>query len=189
MMVRESKKTMILDAAIQVIEEDGITAVTFDSVAAAAGITRAGIIYHFPSRDDLIAAIHQRLADRWERQLEIACGKPTAEATSMERLTAYILTCSTAASRAEFQMILDSQHTQHKAIWEDLIDRWTGRSERDEAERDQMTSLALLAGDGLWVNDLIGSRPISQDHRSETAKQIIALLQNDVHESEAKPNG
>ena len=70
MMVRESKKTMILDAAIQVIEEDGITAVTFDSVAAAAGITRAGIIYHFPSRDDLIAAIHQRLADRWERQLE-----------------------------------------------------------------------------------------------------------------------
>ena len=44
MMVRESKKTMILDAAIQVIEEDGITAVTFDSVAAAAGITRAGII-------------------------------------------------------------------------------------------------------------------------------------------------
>ena len=30
MMVRESKKTMILDAAIQVIEEDGITAVTFD---------------------------------------------------------------------------------------------------------------------------------------------------------------
>ena len=46
MMVRESKKTMILDAAIQVIEEDGITAVTFDSVAAAAGITRAGIIYH-----------------------------------------------------------------------------------------------------------------------------------------------
>ncbi|EZP59410.1 hypothetical protein [Micrococcus sp. Alg238-R198] len=52
-----------------------------------------------------------------------------------------------------------------------------------------MTSLALLAADGLWVNDLIGSRPISQDHRSETAKQIIALLQNDVHESEAKPNG
>ncbi|WP_369008044.1 TetR family transcriptional regulator, partial [Staphylococcus aureus] len=32
-----------------------MTAVTFDSVAAAAGITRAGIIYHFPSRDDLIA--------------------------------------------------------------------------------------------------------------------------------------
>ncbi|MCV7621159.1 TetR/AcrR family transcriptional regulator, partial [Micrococcus luteus] len=78
----------------------------------------------------MIAAIHQRLADRWERQLEIACGKPTAEATPMERLTAYILTCSTAASRAEFQLILDSQHTQHKAIWEDLIDRWTGRSER-----------------------------------------------------------
>lgn len=56
MMVRESKKTMILDAAIQVIEEDGITAVTFDSVAAAAGITRAGIIYHFPSRD--LSLIH-----------------------------------------------------------------------------------------------------------------------------------
>ena len=46
--MRESKRTVILDAAVNVIESDGITAVTFDSVAAAAGITRGGIIYHFP---------------------------------------------------------------------------------------------------------------------------------------------
>ncbi|WP_221175306.1 TetR/AcrR family transcriptional regulator, partial [Staphylococcus aureus] len=63
----------------------GITAVTFDSVAAAAGITRAGIIYHFPSRDDLIAAIHQRLADRWERQFVIAAATSAYD-------TAYLVT-------------------------------------------------------------------------------------------------
>lgn len=63
--MRESKRTVILDAAVNVIESDGITAVTFDSVAAAAGITRGGIIYHFPSREELIAAIHEHMACRW----------------------------------------------------------------------------------------------------------------------------
>jgi len=185
-MVRESKRTVILDAAVTVIEAEGITAVTFDSIAAATGITRGGIIYHFSSREELIKATHQHLAQRWEHQLEAVCGKPAEQATAAERLSAYIRTAAASATRAELQMILDSQHTKHQAIWDATIDRWTGRHERGEASQDRTATLALLAADGLWVNDMLGSRPVSQEQRSETAEQIVALLQDDPSGSDRK---
>jgi AcrR family transcriptional regulator len=67
--VRPSNRDRILDAAVRVIQREGVTAVTFDSVAAEAELTRGGIMYHFPSRDDLLVAIHQHLADSWEASL------------------------------------------------------------------------------------------------------------------------
>ena len=173
--MRESKRTVILDAAVRVIESDGITAVTFDSVAAASGITRGGIIYHFPSREELVAAIHGHMARRWEKQLEAACGKPAAQATATERLIAYISTAATPATRAEVQMILDSHHTENQDVWDHVLQRWAPRPQPTD---DHTYTLALLAADGLWVNDVIGSTRIAPEQRHDTAERIINLIRD-----------
>lgn len=57
--MRPSKKTDILEAALRVIEKEGITAVSFNSVAAEAGMTKAGVLYHFPSREAMLMALHR----------------------------------------------------------------------------------------------------------------------------------
>ena len=51
--MRTSKRDRILDAAVNVINRDGVRAVTFESVAAEAKLTRGGLLYHFPSREAL----------------------------------------------------------------------------------------------------------------------------------------
>lgn len=171
--MRESKRNVILDAAVTVIESEGITAVTFDSVAAAAGITRGGIIYHFSSREDLIAAIHEHMARLWEDQLEAACGKTADEATATERLVAFIRLASTPATRAEVQMILDSHHTENQNVWDRVLRRWAPRPQPTD---DEAYTLALLAADGLWVNDVLGSTRIPPQQRHDTAERIIDLI-------------
>lgn len=171
--MRGNKRTVILDAAVRVIESEGITAVTFDSVAAAANITRGGIIYHFPSREELIAAIHPYMARRWEDQLEAACSKPAAEATATERLIAYISMAATPATRAEVQMILDSHHTANQDVWDQVLQRWAPRPQPTDGSA---YTLALLAADGLWVNDVIGSTRIAPEQRHNTAERIIDLI-------------
>jgi AcrR family transcriptional regulator len=177
--MRASKRAAILEAAVAVIEAEGITAVTFDSVAAESGITRGGVIYHFRSRDELIRAIHQQLAEQWERQLEMACGKPAARASSRERLTAYIRTAATPATRAQVHMILDSYNTTHQPIWTDVLERWApGHTPNDEAQPSRM--LALLAADGLWLNDLVGTDPVAPHERSAMAEHIINLLDHET---------
>lgn len=46
--MRPSKKSAIVEAAMRVAEEQGLSAVTIDAVAEQAGITKGGLLYHFP---------------------------------------------------------------------------------------------------------------------------------------------
>ncbi|MFE7026924.1 TetR/AcrR family transcriptional regulator, partial [Streptomyces griseus] len=83
--MRTSKRTQILDAATRVVQREGVKSVTFDSVAAEAGLTKGGLLYHFASRDDLIQAIHQHLADRWEADLVAGGGGGEEEGKNKKR--------------------------------------------------------------------------------------------------------
>ena len=74
-MARASKRDDVLEAVVTIIERDGLTAVTLDAVAAEIGMTRAGLLYHFPSREALIRATHEHLAGQWERELVASAGK------------------------------------------------------------------------------------------------------------------
>lgn len=174
--MRPSNKTLILDAAVAVIESDGITAVTFDSVAAAAGLTRAGIIYHYRSRDDLIRALHEHLSTDWEDQLIEACGKPADEATQLERLIAYIRVAANSASRAEIQMLIESRGTDNYRPWADVLERWTLPTKDNPTAADDAAWSAQLAADGLWVNDAINQNALSTRQRAHLVDQIIERL-------------
>ncbi len=176
--MRQSNKTAILDAAVSVIEAEGITAVTFDSVAAASGVTRGGIIYHFRSRDELIAAIHLHLAQRWERQLEAACGVRAGDATELERLIAYVRVATTSATRAELLMMLESPNSEHQQAWTDVIERWIPSPVAGATGASSSRTIALLAADGLWVNDAIGSNRMSPEARLRAAERIIGLIRD-----------
>ncbi|WP_413354598.1 TetR/AcrR family transcriptional regulator [Microbacterium sp. 1P06AB] len=176
--MRPSNRTSILDAAVAVIESDGITAVTFDSVAAAADLTRGGIIYHFRSRDELIAALHEHLASTWERQLVETCGKPASDATPRERLIAYVRVTANAASRAELQMLINSHGTDHFAPWGAVLSRWTPQRDTlgttPEADAEWM---ALLAADGLWISDAVNEQALTPDQRARVAEVIVRRLE------------
>lgn len=73
--MRTSKRDRILDAAVNVINRDGVRAVTFESVAAEAKLTRGGLLYHFPSREALLRGIDEHLVQAWEASMETLLGK------------------------------------------------------------------------------------------------------------------
>lgn len=50
-------KKQILTAAAKLINEDGILALTLDAVAKLAGISKGGLLYHFPSKEALLEGI------------------------------------------------------------------------------------------------------------------------------------
>lgn len=81
----------ILDAGEAVVLRDGMGRLTLDSVARQAGLSKAGLLHHVPSKDALIRAMVERHCGQWLAQFkakhremcERGCGAP-AIATFME---------------------------------------------------------------------------------------------------------
>ena len=59
---RPSSRDKILDAAMALVAEGGVQQLTMEAAAAAAGVTKAGLVYHFKTRDDLLAAVVDNMA-------------------------------------------------------------------------------------------------------------------------------
>ncbi len=59
----------ILEAAIRVAGRDGLLATTLDKVAAEAGVTKGGVLYHFASKDELLTRMMEHFAAEVEQGL------------------------------------------------------------------------------------------------------------------------
>lgn len=55
----------LLDAAETVVARQGIANLTLDAVAAEVGMSKGGVLHHFPSKDRLVEALVVRSAERW----------------------------------------------------------------------------------------------------------------------------
>ncbi|NLX13192.1 MAG: TetR/AcrR family transcriptional regulator [Phycisphaerales bacterium] len=56
----------LLDAAEQIAARDGVSTLTLEAVAHEAGVSKGGLLYHFPAKSALITAIVERLGERCE---------------------------------------------------------------------------------------------------------------------------
>ncbi|RFA27769.1 hypothetical protein CAI21_14235 [Alkalilimnicola ehrlichii] len=63
---RASSRDKLLDAAADLVVKHGVQNLTIDSVAAAAGVTKAGLIYHFKTRDELLSALVERMVEAFD---------------------------------------------------------------------------------------------------------------------------
>src|SRR5680860_142372 len=57
----KSTRDRLLDAFERLLVEGGTRAATLDAVAAAAEVSKGGLLYHFPSKDDLVTGLLDRL--------------------------------------------------------------------------------------------------------------------------------
>jgi AcrR family transcriptional regulator len=65
-----SNREKILHATVQVAIRDGVMAMTLDAVAQEAGVSKGGLLYHFRSKDDLIAAMLVHFSTKVKGQLD-----------------------------------------------------------------------------------------------------------------------
>ncbi|WIE84766.1 TetR family transcriptional regulator [Curtobacterium sp. MCPF17_021] len=176
--MRESKRALILDAAARVVQREGIKSVTYETVAAEAGLTKGGLVYHFPSREDMITAVHEHLAAEWEASMVRAAGKTAEEATPTERMQGYARAATQSATRAELLFMLEGSTTDdHAVVWNAVLERWTAPppvTTDDEHATNQF--LARLAADGLWLFESLSDRPLAPELRRQLADLIADRL-------------
>ena len=82
---REATRRRILDAALELFSERGYHNTSMDDVVRAAGLSKGGVYFHFPSKDAMFSALYDECADAlFHRSLAAAI----AEDDTLNRLAA-----------------------------------------------------------------------------------------------------
>lgn len=181
-MSRPSSRPAIVDAALRVAERAGVGAVTLEAVAAEAGLTKGGVVYHFPTKAELLAGIHAELAARWEEQLTGLLDVEPSEATRADRLAAYIRASAETATPGEYLFVSDAETTRANAEpWDEVSARWAPDAPRPRADgsyapEELRVFVAQLAADGLWSHTFVNGERMPPELRAAVAEAIIAGL-------------
>lgn len=83
-------RTRVLDAAMRLIADVGYHEATNQRIADAAGITRGAMLYHFPTREDLVSAVVEHIqALRMQRLQQVGLERPAGADPAEYAIEAY----------------------------------------------------------------------------------------------------
>jgi len=161
----------VLDAFEELLNEQGERAATLDAVARAAGVSKGGLLYHFPSKDALVDGLVARLDERLAEDIDRI-------RTSDEGVVPYLIRTSFAADTPFDRTILavsriaQGHDERASAALARIHDSWNDVVV--EAVGDPLVARAIvLMSDGLYYNSAL--LPTGQQSRGE-AEDVLAVI-------------
>ncbi len=147
-------KQKILAAARRIVEGDGAGALTFDELARVSGITRGGITYHFPTKEDLLRGLLESDFAQWDKSE--AALTPTDCDPETARLLGFIRTLTAQdESHRRFLCGMLSAATLDPSLMDPCREELRGRLGRKQwNDRDLRQHLVHLAAEGLMWQEL-----------------------------------
>jgi len=159
---RGDTRAKLLDAAGAVIRRDGPQALTLDAVAAQAGVSKGGLLYHFKSKRELLDGLVDRWMDDFQRDID-------AESGNFARR--YVAANDGAHAEEVGMLAALVADPQVLAAVRDRHETWQDRVASEGGDPVDAT-VARLAADGLWLADLLGTAP----PRGELRQRVLARL-------------
>jgi len=155
--VRDTR-SQILDAAQAVVMRDGVRNLTLEAVAANAGISKGGLLYHFRSKEDLAAAMIERSIAWFDDALADAAREDNAPMGRFSRAYLRASLGMTPLTGERFDDFCSSITTALLSFPERLGPvRQQGERTQAEIEKDGfdpvLATIIRLAVDGLWLSE------------------------------------
>lgn len=164
----------VLDAFEGLLIDVGERAATLDAVAKRAGVSKGGLLYHFPSKEALITGALERL-DR------LAAEDLAQMAVAPEGAAAYFIRASlwsdtpmdrsfVAATR-----LAEVAHEEARRRFAAIQQRWLELISEDVGEA--MAKAVLYMGDGLYFNAMWESGPSGNaERRQADVKELLTVV-------------
>lgn len=179
-----SKKTNtrknIIHAAERLIQEKGVASLTLEAVAQAAGVSKGGLLYHFPSKDALIMGMITDWLEEFDGYLQEELAKEDDSKGAW--LRAFIRASFTYDEIAiEARAGLLAALANNPDLLEPLIQQdklWQEKA--ISAGIDPLLATILrLATDGYWYGKLLGLASITPALREQLLTRLLSLTYKD----------
>ncbi len=173
---RPSKREQILRAAAQLVREQGVAHLTMEAVAEQAHVSKGGVLYHFPTKEELVKSMVNHIMDQFTANMERTA---LSDEEGVGRWTrAYVwetfkllegvpdMTVGLLAASSENPELL-------KPV-QDHYDTWQLRIENDEID-PVLATIIRLAADGLWFIELFGCTSLEPKLRQQVKDTLITM--------------
>jgi AcrR family transcriptional regulator len=180
---RPSSRQAILDAAVNLLAEVGAGHLTLEGVAQRAGVSKGGLLYNFPTKNALLAAMidgHMAWAKLLLAEMEDTPDAAIREIVQRQFDARFSWLCNAATDRTAHSMLaavaeqpelLEPIRKLQRAFWEKI---------KAGATDPNRLWLAWLASEGLLFDELMSLSPLSLDERGA----LLARLRAEVAEQE-----
>lgn len=169
-------RAKILEAAAYIIQTNGILSFTLEAVAKQAGVSKGGLLYHFPSKEALVSGMVEYLMQNYIEHIEKNARQDTLQHGKWTR--SFI--------RGSFESSTPDKHMNAGLMAaavvnrellkpvQDAYEQWQDRMNDDQLDPINSTILRL-AVDGLWFSEIFDLAPLEKEHRQRVLERLIQL--------------
>lgn len=168
----------LLESAATIAGRDGIAALSLNAVAFEAGVSKGGLLHHFPNKQALIFALFARLLAIMEEAISALMA---ADKTAYGRFTRAYLHYLSAPELTDTQesrqlMVLSLAMPDEPVLrqcWRDWM--LAHLAQGDELDNGHTGTLVRYAADGIWLSELTEGRTMSTEHRQALVKTLYNM--------------
>ena len=174
----QETRAIIFEAASKILRNEGLSSLTIAKVASEAGLSKGGLLYHFPNKLSLIEALFNYHNNRFEQRLEQLTLQEGNQPGSWLRAYAkasleQVLDQDTASLYFALFAAEEKYASAHKLmrqkyqVWQQTL----------IANSDDVTwaTVLRLAIDGLWFTEMHHYAPLPEAQRQAVIDIILRL--------------
>ena len=174
----------ILVAANQIVIEQGVEHMTLEQVAAQAGISKGGLLYHFPSKEALIKGMITFYLERFTEDFDQAASQQGDAAGRWNR--SYLSTTFADNQRVPRMSsgLLAAAATNPGLLapLQEKFHEWVALLEKDGVDPTTAAIIHLVA-DGLWLVELFGLSAPDEEMKGKVLQAMDELIQRSANPS------
>ncbi|MFH0752974.1 MAG: TetR/AcrR family transcriptional regulator [Candidatus Omnitrophota bacterium] len=181
MQKRCNSREIIIDAAEAVVMEMGATHMSLDEVSKKAGVSKGGLMYHFPNKDSLLKAMIQRLVAQFYMDRDVTLGQ--LKKSPARILKANILTAlqpNIKRQRMGLSILVVAAHNPE--LLESLKEAYRQHLKdiNDSGLDFERAAIISLATDGLMLLEILGLSPYSLDQKDRIKDMLVKMMDESV---------
>ncbi|MGE3306664.1 MAG: transcriptional regulator BetI [Rhizobiaceae bacterium] len=186
---KETRRLQLIEATIDSLARRGYSETTMADVADGAGLSRGIVNFHFESKEKLLVATLQHMADEysqhWRNALRKAGDDPARQLKALvaadfdrsicnkRKLAAWCAFWGEAKSRPTYQALCGGRDEAYQQVFIELCTAL--KADAGYAFDPPSTALALSAMlEGLWLRLMMGTEAVTRESAHHAASEFLA---------------
>jgi AcrR family transcriptional regulator len=175
-------RAQLLKAAAQIAVERGLGNLTLDLVAQRAGVSKGGLMHHYPNRIALIGGLFDQLLLAFEKSIEECISCDANESGTFTRAYLKVSAENYGDSYEKkllgtFALVMSTDETL-SAKWRDWLRNQMKKYGEDT--NSVFGSVIRYAADGIWLEECTGAHITDDVERKAVVEYLIELTYSDA---------